>query len=166
MLNKTGERRELEKNTAEQTLRPFEDMDRMFERMFEDFFPRGWLRPFHFRRGWLPEVPFEGLEPRIDMVDHDDRILVRAELPGVEKDALHVSLTADAVTIKTQSRQEDKEEGGHYYRHEIFRGAFARTLSLPCPVRGDKAKAQFKDGVLELTLPKVQMSKRQTIKVE
>ncbi len=165
MLKKTGERRELEKTTAEQTLRPFEDMDRMFERMFEDFFPRGWLRPFHFRRGWLPEDPFEGLEPRIDIVDHDDLILVRAELPGVEKGTLQVSLTADAVTIKAQSRRERKEEE-HYYRHEITRGAFARTLSLPCAVNGDKAKAQFKDGVLELTLPKVEISKRQTVKVE
>ena len=60
----------------------------------------------------------------------------------------------------------EKEEETQYYRHEITRGAFARTLPLPCRVNGDKAKARFKDGVLELTLPKVEKSKRQAIKVE
>lgn len=166
MLTKTEERKGLEPVAHGHTLRRFDEMDRMFDRMFEEFFPRGWLRPFHFGRGWWPEVAYEGREPRIDVIDHEDHVLVRAEIPGVEKQDVDVSLTEDTVTIKAHSGHEEKEEEEHYYRHEITRGAFARTLPLPCHVKGEKAKAHFKDGVLELTLPKVEKSKRQSVKVE
>ncbi len=166
MVTKTEERKELEPVTHGRTLRTFDEMDRMFDRMFEEFFPRGWLRPFHFGRGWWPEVAYEGREPRIDVIDHDEHVLIRAELPGVKKEDLEISLAEDSVTLKAQSRHEEKEEAEHYYRHEISGGTFARTLPLPCRVKGDKAKAHFKDGVLELTLPKVEKSKRRTVKVE
>ena len=166
MLKKTEERKGLRPVVHGGTLRTLDEMDNIFDRMFEEFFPRGWLRPFHFGRGWWPEVDYEGRQPRIDLIDREDDMVVRAELPGVEKGDLDVSMTEDSVTIKAQGRREEKEEAEHYYRHEIARRTFARTLPLPCNVKGDKAKAHFKDGVLELTLPKVEKSKRRTIKVE
>ena len=66
------------------------------------------------------------------------------------------------------ARQEEKEgeEGGDYYRCEISKGAFARTVTLPAEVDTDKSKAKFKDGVLELTVPKMERAKRQSIKVD
>jgi HSP20 family protein len=104
--------------------------------------------------------------PKVDVVDRDEDVLVRAELPGVEKKDLEISTSDTSVTIKATTRHEEKEEKGDYYRCEITRGSFARTVSLPAQVQSDKAKANLKDGVLELTLPKVEKSKRRTIAVD
>ena len=139
------------------------------ERMFEEFMPRGWMR--HFRGGWprMGEMaPFEGRWPRVDVQDREGDILVRAEVPGVKKEDLDISVSKDAVTIKAETRQE-KEEGekeGDFYRREIVTGSFARTVALPGDVDADSAKARFEDGVLELTLPKREQAKRKRIQVE
>ena len=103
--------------------------------------------------------------PRVDIVERDDELVVKAELPGVDKKDLDVSVTENAVTIKGSTSHEEKEEKGDYYRCEISSGAYSRTLALPSDVEADKAKANFKDGVLELTLPKLKKAKRHTIKV-
>ena len=166
MLKKTEKRKEVERVTPRHMLRTFDEMDRVFDRMFEEFFPRGWMRPFHFGRGSWPGDAFEGRTPRIDLIDREDDVLVRAELPGVDKKDLDISLTEDTVTIEAKSHHEEQEEEERYYRHEITRGEFSRTLPLPCRVKGDEAKAHFEDGVLELTLPKVEKTERLTVKVE
>jgi HSP20 family protein len=70
------------------------------------------------------------------------------------------------ITIKGSTRREEKEEKGEYYRCEISRGSFARTVALPDNVDSSKAKATFKDGILELVMPKREQSKRRTIAVE
>jgi HSP20 family protein len=150
-------------------LSPFEEMDRMFD----DFFSRG-MRPLwgDFDRlfeGFLPRRARPVLEtrfPRVDVLDRDEDVLVRAELPGVEKKDLDISVTDNTVTIKGSTKHEEEETRGEYYRCEISRGAFARTVSLPAEVDSDKCKAQFKEGILELTMPKIERSKRRTIKVE
>ena len=145
-------------------LSPFDEMDRLFE----SFFPRGWARPFRWERPSWGEMmaPLEGRQPRIDVLDQDERILVRAEVPGVDKKDLDISTTENTVTIRGTSHHEEKEEKGEYYRCEISRGEFSRTVALPGEIDGTKAKATFKDGVLELSLPKVAKSKRHAIKVE
>jgi HSP20 family protein len=104
--------------------------------------------------------------PRVDIIDRDKEIVVHAELPGVEKKDLDVTLTDTSVTIKGETRKESKEEKGDYYRCEISRGAFARSVALPAEVESANAKAQFKDGVLELTLPKKAVSKRRSIHID
>jgi HSP20 family protein len=83
----------------------------------------------------------------------------------VEKKDLEISTSDTSVTLKATTRHEEKEEKGDYYRCEITRGAFSRTVALPAQVESDKAKASLKDGVLELTLPKVEKSKRRTVTV-
>jgi HSP20 family protein len=141
----------------------FEDM----ERMFEGFRPGGWLR--HWRHEfphWEGLMPFEGRAPKVDVIDRDEEVVIHAELPGVDKDDLDVSLTGNTVTIKGTSAHEEKEEKGDYYRREMSRGEFSRTVSLPCEVDDSKAKATFKDGVMELVLPKVEPTKRRSIKVK
>lgn len=145
---------------------PLEEFDRMMERMFEGWLPRGWLRPLHFERHLLPELGHEGWLPKVDVIERDDEVVVRAEVPGVEKKDLDISVTENSVTIQGQTRREQKEEKGNYYRCEISRGMFARTVTLPSEVETEKVKAEFKDGVLELTMPKVEKSKRRTIKLE
>jgi len=140
------------------SLSRFDDIEREFDRLMEGFLSRSWLRPFRLDRS-----PFRSLEaraPKVDVVEHDDSVVIRAELPGVKKEDLDVSLTDDTVTIKATSASETKEEKGEYVRQEISRGYVSRTVSLPAVVDGAKADASFKDGVLELTVPKIASSKR------
>ena len=97
------------------------------------------------------------------MIEHDEEIVVQAELPRVDKKDLDVSITGDRLTIKGVTRHDEKEKKGDYHRAEIPQGAFTRTLLLPAEVDSTNAKAMFKDGILELILPKVVSSKRRTI---
>lgn len=155
---------EVQKVEPARALSPFEEMDRLFD----NFLTRGWFRPFHMEWPSLPKtsMPFEGRTPHIDVIDRDDEVVVKAELPGVDKKDLDISMTPNTVTIKGKTSHEEKEEKGDYYRCEITRGSYARTLSLPADVDEDKAKASFRDGILELTLPKLKKSRRRTIRVE
>ena len=115
-----------------------------------------------------PALPFEGKLPRVDVIDRDEEVLVRAEVPGVNKKDLEISVSENTVTINGKTSHEEKEEKDNYYRCEVSRGAFTRTVVLPADVDADKAKTKttFTDGILELTLPKVTKSKRHTIKLE
>ena len=148
---------------------PFDEIERIFDRFFEGFgfTPRGWIGPF---RSEFPEWgEFGGFEirpPRVDMIDREKEILVRAELPGVEKKDLDISLADDVLTIHANMRHEKEEAHGEYRRAEIHRGEFQRSVALPVAVKGDQAKAKFENGMLELTLPKVEAARRRTIKVE
>jgi len=153
---------ELQKAHPARILSPFEEMDRLFE----GFFPRGWLQSRWPQPSWGElAAPFEGKMPRVDVVDRDNEILVKAELPGVDKKDIDVSVTENSVTIKGTTSHEEKEEKGDYYRSEISHGAYSRMVPLPADVDADKAKAKFKDGILELTLPKVKKATRRSVKV-
>lgn len=145
-------------------LSPFDEIERVFEHLM----PRGWLRPLAWDRPLWSELGgrFEMKVPRIDVLDRDEDVVVRAELPGVDKKDVEVSVNETTVTIKGKTGHEEKEEKGDYYRCEISRGAFARTVALPAHVDGAKAKAVFKEGMLELTLPKLEKSKRHTVSVD
>ncbi|MGD8568614.1 MAG: Hsp20/alpha crystallin family protein [Gammaproteobacteria bacterium] len=144
-------------------LSPFEEIDRYIEGLF----PRGWLRPSRWEWPALSETaPFGGKLPKVDIVDREKDILVRAEVPGIDKDNLDISITENTVTIKGTTHHEEKEEKGEYYRRETSHGSFARTVTLPAEVDSEHAKANYKDGVLELTVPKVKKSQRRTIKID
>lgn len=148
----------LQKVSPMHAMSPFEEM----ERMMETFFPRGWMRPFMSELA----LPFGGKLPRVDVIDRDEEVLVRAEVPGVDKKDLEISVSENTVTINGKTSHELKEEKGNYYRCEVSSGAFTRTVALPSDVDAGKAKTTFKDGILELTLPKVTKSKRHTIKLD
>jgi HSP20 family protein len=161
--------KELQKKaTPAHYLSPFEEMERRMESLFDEFFGPRWMRRHRWGSPWWTEMtqPFEGRMPSVDVVDREDEILVRAELPGVDKKDLDVSMGDGSVTIKGSSSREEKEEKGDYYRREMSRGSFSRTVELPSEVDGSKAKATFNDGVLELKLPKIEKSKRRKIKVD
>lgn len=164
---KQGESKEMQSSQVvrpTRALSPFEEMDRLMESLF----PRQWLRPFRWEMPTWSELgaPLEIRSPRVDIIDRDNEIVVKAEIPGVNKEDLDVSMTESTVTIKGSSSHEEKEEKGNYYRSEISRGTFTRTVALPADVDADKAKAVFSDGILELTIPKVEKSKRKSITVE
>jgi HSP20 family protein len=153
----------VEKGTSSpsRALSPFEEMDRMFE----DLFPRRWMQPFRWEMPHWPELA-ELKMPKVDVIDRDTEIVVKAELPGVEKDNIDVSVSDNSVTIKGSTSHEKKEEKGNYHRREISCGSFSRTVALPAEIDADKAKASFNDGILELTLPKVERSHRKSVTVE
>ena len=109
---------------------------------------------------------FELQMPRVDVIDREQEILVRVELPGVEKKDLEVNLSGQILTIKGKSHREEKEHEGEYFRSEISRGAFQRTMRLPEEVEEKGIKAGFKDGMLEVRLPKAHKVERHQIRVE
>jgi HSP20 family protein len=132
------------------------------DRLFDDFIGRRWLRPFGWERP-LAEMP--EFVPSIDVIDREDEVVVRAEVPGYKKEEIEVSVSNSTLTLKGETKSEEKEERGDYYRCEISRGSFTRTIALPAAVDEAKAKASMKDGMLELTLPKLEKAKRHTIAI-
>ena len=129
------------------------------------------MPPWHpFRRTQMDwsafESAFEGKMLKADIIDREKEVLVRAELPGVNKDDIDITVEGQRITIKASTRVEDKKEDGDYFRHEISSGDYRRSFVLPTKVESDKAKTTFKDGVMELTLPKSEPSNRQKIKVK
>lgn len=153
-----------EQTTQARPLTPFEEMDRIME----SFFPRRWMHPFRWDFPSMSELgaPFDFKSPGIDIIEHDNDVIVKAEVPGVSKEDLEVSVTDNSVTIKGSTSHEEREEKGDYYRSEIRRGSFSRTVGLPSNVDSDKAKASFKNGILKLTIPKVEKSKRKSVTID
>jgi HSP20 family protein len=136
------------------------------EDFIENLFSRSLMDPMGWRRPLLAEL--EGFElkfPRIDMVDRDSELLVRAELPGIEKKDLEITVADDFLTIAVHREVSEKEESEHFYRAEMARGAMERTIPLPVDVVGDKAKAELKDGILELVIPKATKVSRHKVSV-
>jgi HSP20 family protein len=155
--------RGLQRHGVGQWLSPFEEMDRLFER----FFPHSWLRPWRAELpGWGELMPFEVRTPRVDVIDHEDELIVRAEVPGVKKDDLDVSVTDDTITIHGEVKHETAEEEGEYYHREMTYGSFYRVIPLPAGVDTEKCKVTFKDGILEMKLPKLEAAKRRKIEIE
>jgi HSP20 family protein len=149
------------KAPAPRALSPFEEMDVLFDRLSRGLMSRMGF-PALGEVGW----PFQAHAPRVDMIDRGQDLLVRAEIPGVTRDELHISLTGQTVTIRGETHKESKEEKGDYFRREIASGSFQRTLALPCDVVGDQARASFRDGVLELVLTKAEKSGARKVRID
>lgn len=158
---------DLHKNVANPTHHmsaPFEEFDRFFGQLRN----RDWMHPFHWPDTVQSHIPMfaEGRMPKVDIIDNEKDMLIRAELPGVDRKDLDISMTDNSVTIKANTNYEKKEEKSDYYRSEIAQGLYTRTFGLPADVNIDKAKSSFKNGMLELTVPKVERSHRRSIKVD
>jgi HSP20 family protein len=147
--------------------RPFTDMGRWetdMERMFNDFWGRR-MRPWWPERWSMPAV-VEISPPALDFFEEKDEIVVKAELPGMDKDNVEVSLTDHTLTIKGEKKKEEEVKEENYYKSERSYGSFVRTLELPTEVHSDKIKATFKNGVLEVRLPKTEQAKAKEVKVK
>lgn len=161
----TGEKKQGIQHAAQASFySPFNEM----ERWFEGAFPARWGRRFH--SDWPSmknfNTAFETRVPSVDVIDRDSEIQLRAEIPGVDKKDLDISVTENSVSIKGSTKHEETEEKGEYYRRETSSGSFSRTVTLPSEVDSSTVKATFKDGVLEMTLPKMKQAKRQKVSVE
>jgi HSP20 family protein len=138
--------------------------EREMDRMMEDFFGRR-------TRAWWPErwMRTEGLEvaaPVVDLFEEKDDIVVKAELPGIDKENIEVNLADHTLTIKGEKKKEEEVKEENYYRSERSYGSFVRTLELPKDVHADKTKANFKNGILEIRLPKTEDAKAKEVKVK
>jgi len=160
----TTKGKEVETAAPARALTPFDEMDRMFARLMGG----GWMRPLAWDRPLWRDVmePLDWNLPRMDVIDREAEILVRAEVPGVERKDLEVSLADNMLTVKGSVSRKEKEEKADYYRCETAQGAFVRTVAIPGKFDATKIAASLKDGVLEITLPKVEETKRRSIKVE
>ena len=139
------------------------------EEFFENFLPRRWMEgfePFGWRRPYWPEIE-EKLDflPNVDIVDRDDFLLVRAEMPGVKKEDLEITIAGDRLTFEAKREVEEKEEKDDFFRHEMAFGRMFRAIRLPVDVYGDKATAELKDGIVEVHLPKVEVTTPHKVKV-
>ena len=138
-----------------------------FERHFESLFQHNWVRPMRLEfPEWTRRGMLELKTPKVDIIERDNDILVRAEIAGVEKDDLDVSLTETAITIKGCTSEETKEEKVDYFRSETMKGEFSRTLTLPAKVDGSKAESKYKDGMLEVVVPKLEKTRRHQVKIK
>jgi HSP20 family protein len=147
--------------------RPLADMSRWerdMEQIFDDFFTRR-LRPFWDERRW----PWRGTQmsvPAVDLYEEKDQIIAKAELPGIEKDDIQVNITDHLLTIMGEKKKEEEIKEKAYYRAERSYGSFSRTVELPSEIQFDKARASFKNGVLEIRLPKSEEARKKEVKVK
>lgn len=106
-----------------------------------------------------------GWTPALDMFEDKDNVYVRAELPGMKKEEIDLSLHEGSLSISGERKQESTLGDAEVYRSERFFGRFQRTVSLPMPVAAEKVKAQYADGILTVTLPKAEEAKPKHIDV-
>lgn len=159
-------RSELAEPRSSQMFGPLDEVERLFDRLM----PRGWLAaPTSWNWplwGGLEEA-FQSIRiPQMDVIDRDKDILIRVELPGVEKKDLEISVSDSTLVIKGAVSRETKEQKKDYFRSEIAQGNFSRTLSIPPSVDSSKINATLKDGILEIVLAKHEHMQRRTVEVK
>jgi HSP20 family protein len=103
--------------------------------------------------------------PRLDVQEDKDNFVIRAELPGLKREDIEVSLHDGALVISGERKVEKVQEGVEVHRQERYYGKFQRALTLPTAVASDNVKAAYKDGVLTITLPKVEEAKPKQIDI-
>jgi HSP20 family protein len=149
-------------------VRPLETMSRLeqdMERMFHEFWRRPFLSLWDHEHSW-PGRMLSLQMPAMDVYEEKDEVVVKAELPGLSKEDLEVTLTESTLTLKGEKKKEEEVKEKNFYRSERSSGSFVRTIDLPAEVKTDQTKASFENGVLEIRLPKTEDAKRKVIKVK
>lgn len=136
---------------------PFRDLMSMrddFDRLFEGFFGR------------MPAIREDFWAPCVDIVENNGNIEVKAEIPGMKKEDIKVTVRDNVLSIAGERKQEKETKEKTFHRIESYYGKFSRRIQLPSEVEADKIKATYKDGVLNITLPKPESAKPKKIDVE
>jgi HSP20 family protein len=129
---------------------PFRDLNRL-----TDFFGKGWELPSS-TTAWNPAV---------DIFENENEIVIKAELPGMEAKDVEINLENNVLTLKGERKFEKETKEENYHRVEREYGHFTRAFSLPMAVKEDKVTAEFKNGLLKVTLPKKEEVKPKSIKI-
>jgi HSP20 family protein len=128
-------------------MRELEEMERRFENIFgRSFLPAIWRRFPAVEMGWAPAI---------EVYEKEDKFVVKAELPGMKKEDIDISISGDTLSIKGERKAESEVKEEDYYCCERSYGSFSRSISLPSSIDTEKIEASYKDGVLEVSLPKV-----------
>ncbi len=128
-----------------------DEIDRLFEEPLAVL-----ARSSHLLSGWTPAL---------DLYVDKDQFVLKAELPGMKKENIEVSLHDGTLSISGERKDQNEHKDAEVYRAERFFGSFQRTVTLPAPVAADKITAQYKDGILTVTLPKTEEAKPKQIDV-
>lgn len=147
-----------QKGLAWSPFRELETLQNEMERLF-DFSLSKWSNGSRgiFGDGW---------GPAIDLYDEKDNLVVKADLPGLSKDEIEVTIEGDSLVLKGEKKHEEKSKEKDFIREERFYGAFHRSIPLPVSIDSEKITAAYKNGVLELTLPKKEEAKPKQIRVD
>ena len=133
---------------------PFREMDNVGRDM-ESFFERS---PFGFFS--------KTTSPRVDVFETEKNVVVKAEIPGVSKEDLNVYVDENSIKLSGQTKKENKFKDENVFRSERYYGSFSRTIPLPAEVKSEQAEAEYKDGILSITVPKVEPSKVKGRKID
>ena len=134
------------------------DLRREFDGLLDRFFGEGW--------SGLEAPGGQRFVPAFDVSETEEEFIVKAELPGVDPKDVEVNLTGNVLTVKGEKKAEREEKKADLYRVERSFGSFSRSFSLPGDVRTDDVKATYKDGILNLRLPKTEPTKKKAIKID
>lgn len=140
--------------------RPFSNLLRLqreMDSLFDEFFERTPVRRELTEFDWYPSV---------DISESEDEVKVEVDLPGMKKEDIDVNIDGNLLTIKGERKREEETEEEGYYRSERSYGTFQRTFTLPSKIDTEEVKANFKDGVLRLSLPKLEESEGKKIEIE
>ncbi len=129
------------------------DMDRFLNDAFRSFFDEGYGENFERR-------------PSVDLEETKDHITISAELPGIKKDDIKISIVDNKVMLSGEINEEKNVKETNYYLKERVRGKFSRSFNLPSPVDSTRADASYKDGILRLTIPKAEEAKPKEIEIK
>lgn len=140
---------------------PFQELEEV-----SDCLNRMFARPAAPGTNGKETMIVEDWTPSVDISETEGEYQIKAEIPDVKKEDVKVTLEDGVLTIQGQRKQEKEEKGTKYHRIERSYGSFARTFSLPDVIEVDKVKAEFKDGVLNLHLPKSEKAKPKAIEVK
>ena len=139
--------------------RPFRDMITIqddMNRFFEDFFGRPSAKSEWLEGAWNPSV---------DISETKDNLIIKAEMPGMNKEDVKISIHDNILTLKGEKKQEKEEKEENYHRVERSYGSFCRSFALPASVKADQVKASYKDGVLNISLAKIEEAKPKEIPI-
>jgi len=138
---------------------PFRDLNALQDRMnrlFDDASSRGWRDDPAATTTWSPAV---------DIFETEGEIVVKAELPGVDRKDIALNLDHNVLTLKGERRFEKETKEENYHRVERSYGGFSRTFSIPATVDEEKIRADYRDGILKIALPKKEQAKPKQIKI-
>jgi HSP20 family protein len=135
--------------------RPLRELEEM-ERRFEEAFGRPWRRLPAEERAWAPPI---------ELFEKEDKFVVKADLPGMKREEIDVSMVGDTLTIKGERKTETEVKEEDYYCCERAYGGFLRSITVPAAVDNEKIEASYENGVLEISLPKAPEVKPKKVEI-
>ena len=139
---------------------PFYSLQREMNSLFDNFFRGFNVAPRGFAAGGMGMFT-----PSVDVKENEKEFIIKAELPGVEEKDIEVTVANDSVTIKGEKKEEKEDKDKNYYYMERSYGSFSRVIPLEAEIESTKAEARFKNGILDIKIPKNQSAKAKGTKI-